>query len=99
LLAAVGDRESCFQQNAKGGSGEIGMMQVKSTTAFLYGFDPRILKTAYGNVTVSARILATELAKYSPHKALLVYNQGHPGDIGGTYATGVMSMYRKLEGK
>lgn len=99
LLAAVADRESCFRQNAKGGAGEIGMMQVKPTTAFLYGFDPRILKTAYGNVTVSARILATELAKHSPKKALLVYNQGHSEDIGGTYDTGVMATYRKLGGK
>lgn len=99
LLAAVGNRESCFRQSARGKAGEIGMMQIKPTTAMLYGFDPRLLKSTYSNISIAAHILAIELTKYPPKKALLVYNQGHPFDVGNTYGNRVLATYRELGGE
>ena len=99
LLAAVGERESCYRQSARGAAGEIGTMQVMPQTALLYGFNPRVLKTTYGNISVAAHILSQELAKTTLSRALLIYNQGHSTDTGSTYNTGVLVMYKKLGGK
>jgi hypothetical protein len=98
LLAAVAAKESCFKQSARGGAQEIGMMQIKPGTASLYGHSPEELLTDYSNISIGASILASELTRHSPHTALLIYNQGHPGITSNPYPASVMKLYKELGG-
>lgn len=96
LLAAVADRESCFNQAAVGQAREIGLMQIKEGTARLYGFPPDRIHSEYGNVEVAARILSLSLREFPLRQALLIYNQGHPGESGNPYPSMVIGVYERL---
>lgn len=79
LALAVAQRESGFNQNAVGASGEIGIFQLMPATAAGLGVDPT---TVDGNIAGGVRYLAQMLALFGgdPFKALAGYNAG-PGRV------------------
>jgi hypothetical protein len=79
LIRATMLQESSFNPTAKGGAGEIGLMQLKPGTAKDMGVDPNDPRQ---NVLGGTRYLAQQMTTYKGNeaKALAAYNQG-PGNV------------------
>lgn len=80
LALAVAETESGFDCRRTGSAGEIGIMQIKPTTAFLLGFagDPKILYDCETNIWYGVRYLqqAYEKCGGSEHCTISRYNRG-----------------------
>jgi hypothetical protein len=79
LAVAVAYRESRLNPNTKNGSsGEIGLMQVKPTTAEMMGFSVDDLKDPSKNIEIGLSYLKQGLEKFGdPMLAVAGYNAGH----------------------
>ena len=97
LLAAMSARESCYTQEARGQAQEIGLMQIKKSTARLYGYDPSLLHYPYWNITIAANILAKELKQHSLEETLRIYNQGSSTNLGSPYSKNILVSYMELQ--
>lgn len=81
LALAIADRESGFDQNARGADGEVGVFQLMEGTARDLGVDRYNLD---GNIAGGVRYLAQQFATFGgdPFKAVAAYNAG-PGYVAG----------------
>jgi hypothetical protein len=78
LAVSVAQRESGFNQAARGTSGEVGVFQLMPGTARDLGVDPASLDQ---NIDGGVRYLAQMYAQFGDwHKALEAYNGG-PGNV------------------
>lgn len=82
LALALAYQESGLRMpKTPGGAGEIGIMQVRPTTAKMMGFDPKELETPERNVEIGLTYLKQGLDKFNdPVLAVAGYNAGmdHP---------------------
>jgi hypothetical protein len=81
LSLALTYRESRFDPNAVGTSGEIGLMQVMPATGKLMGYSEKELKTPSRNIDAGLQYLNQNLIKFNdPYLAVAGYNAGpdHP---------------------
>ena len=83
LALAIAQRESGFNQSARGSAGEIGIFQVKPTTAAEVGISLAQLQTVEGNILAGVRYLRNMLGMFGgdPFKATAAYNAG-PDRVG-----------------
>jgi Transglycosylase SLT domain len=78
LAVALAYRESGFNPEAVGGAGEIGLMQVKPSTAEMLGFSADDLKDPAKNIDIGLTYLKQGLEKFGdPVLAAAGYNAGH----------------------
>lgn len=81
IVFAVVYVESRFRPDAVGHAGEVGLMQVKPSTASVYGFTKEDLYDPINNVCAGSRYLHRMLRKYGDMRlALVAYNAG-PGNL------------------
>lgn len=79
IISAVIKIESNCNPNAKGGNGEIGLMQIKPTTAGVKANPEKLLQPAY-NIHVGTRYLRRQYDKFGSWEgAVLAYNRGPEG--------------------
>jgi hypothetical protein len=81
LSLALTYRESRFDPNAVGASGEIGLMQVMPSTGKLMGYSEKDLKIPSRNIDAGLQYLNQNLIKFNdPYLAVAGYNAGpdHP---------------------
>ncbi len=91
IFGALVQKESEWNPNAIGAAGEIGLTQVKPTTAAEVGQNPF---TVEGNLSAGAAYLSKQYKKFGNwNDALAAYNAG-PGNIqaGQGYASTVLGM-------
>lgn len=78
LAVALAYRESGFNPEAVGGAGEIGLMQVKPSTAEMLGFSADDLKDPAKNIDIGLTYLKQGIDKFGdPVLAVAGYNAGH----------------------
>lgn len=78
LAVAVAFRESALKPEAKGSSGEIGLMQVMPKTAEMMGFSVDDLREPSKNIEIGLTYLKQGLDKFGdPVLAVAGYNAGH----------------------
>ena len=89
IALAVAQRESGFNQGARGAAGEVGVFQLMPATAQGLGVDPY---NQDQNINGGVSLLAQLYAKFGDWtKALAAYNGGNnPPAVSYTYAAGVL---------
>ena len=99
LIAAVIHVESRGNPLAQSACYAMGLMQIRPSTAVLYGGEPgRLFDPAY-NVELGTKILAELIAEHGLEAALSVWNTGRPDHPRGThYAALVLDEYRERTG-
>lgn len=80
LALAIAETESRFRCDARGTAGEIGVMQIKATTAFQMGFagDPKLLYDCETNIWYGVLYLQRNFEKCGGvvHCTISKYNRG-----------------------
>lgn len=77
VISTVVKIESSCDPNAKGGRGEIGLMQIKPATAIGLGADPKKLSHPAYNVQIGTKYLRQQYDKFGSWEgAVLAYNRG-----------------------
>jgi len=97
LLAAIADVESGGNPNARGRSGEIGLMQIKCDTAREMGMTGSCedLLNPYVNVWYAARYLRYQYNRYgSWEKAISAYNAGRYTPANWRYVEKVLEAWK-----
>jgi Transglycosylase SLT domain len=102
LINAMVSTESSGQANARGKAGEVGLLQIKPSTARDYGVkDPRALLDPTTNKAVGSRILSDLLKRYRGDvtKALEAYNSGRKHVDSGRIPASALTYADKVLGR
>ncbi len=99
IIAAIMEIESSGRKDAKGTSGEIGLMQIKCDTARQVGFtgECKDLFAADTNIFWGAKYLRWQWKRYNGNlsQVFSAYNAGTATDTNTLYVRKVMSAYQR----
>lgn len=99
IIAAIMEIESSGRKDAKGTSGEFGLMQIKCDTARQVGFtgECKDLFIAYTNIFWGAKYLQWQWTRYNGNlsQVFSAYNAGTATDANPLYVRKVRSAYQR----